>query len=371
MSTKQDQAPLASTTSDPSDRATGRRSRTARDAPSQAADPVAEAMRAEAVAAVTAPAPEPENFDGKDVLTLEELIARHGPATVAEVDSYLEGATLEQLTDDGTSVSTSRITRDGARIWGTISAFFLRATPAQRAHIPAVTDDFLRVAVWSTYQGQLAFGAFQDASATIAAARTGRNANDEDLRRRGGERRDVLYNGLRILAGQKGELRSQVEQAYRRSMQPRDIATTLRALVKLGREALADTSPAAVQRRRGSLIMAEFLTDSEGLATEVESIGRDAAAVPAPSPVSQADLDLWDGRNLAFLELAIDAFETAHAIDPSVPRLVPISLRSLLGTRRRVDKAASPPDAPSTPPRPPSTQPSPPKPPTTPPTTPA
>jgi hypothetical protein len=349
MSKTQEPAPAAkATTTRPS---SGRRSRAARNSAAlpTTADPVAEAMRAQAVAAVTGPPDEPEDFDGKAVLTLEQLIERHGQATVAEADSYLEGATIDQLTSDGTAVSTTRITRDGSRLWGTISAFLLRATPAQRAYIPAITDDFVRIGIWSTYRGQLTFEALENAGVEITSARTGRQASSKDMRRQGGERRDVLYNGLRILVGRKSELLSRIEQVYRRSTQPTEVANSLRALVKIGREALADASPAAVQRRRGSLITAEFLTESETLAADVETSGKEAAAVPEPSPVSQADVDLWDGRNLVFLELAIDAFEAGHAIDPSIPRLVPISLRNILGPRRRASRSASPPSTPSTP----------------------
>ena len=364
MSKTQNPAPEApvATTSE-AGRMTGRRPRTTRartdtdtatatataTAAPVAVDPVAEEMRAQAVTAVTIKAAAAEDFDGTAVLTLEQLVDRHGQATVEETGFYLEGLTLEQLTSDGAGVATSRLTRDGARIWGTISAFIQRATLAQRALIPTVTDDFLRVAIWSMYQGQLAVQALTNANAQAASARTGREASSRDLRRQGGEQRDVLYTGLLILAGGKRELRSRIEQAYRKSTQPADVATSLRGLVKLGREVLADASPAAVQRRRGSLITAEYLTETDALATDVEISGREAAAVPEPPPMSQADVDLWDGRNLAFLELAINAFAAGHAIDPSIPRPVAISLRSVLGPRRRASRTAPPPSTPSTP----------------------
>jgi hypothetical protein len=354
MSKTHDHAPAApvATTSK-----TGRRSRPPQGAPA-AADPVAEAMRTQAVAAVTAPGTDPEEeFDATAVFSIEQLLERHGTATVAEVNAYLEGDTLEKLIAEGASVATPRLTRDGARIWGTVSAFFLRATPAQRAYVPFITDDFLRVAIWSTSQGQVAFAAMKNVSTTIAAVRTGRNTGNDQLRRLGGERRDVLYSGLRGLAGRKGDLRSQVEEVYRGSNRPADIAATLRELVRIGRLVLADASPAIVQRRRGSLITAELLTESEALATQVESSGEEAAAVPVSPPVVQADVDLWDGRNLAFLEVAIDAFETGHAVDPGIPRLIPISLRSWLG-RRRSERKAQP--APGTPrPTPPAPTPAP------------
>lgn len=296
----------------------------------------------------------PVAFDGEKVYTLEELVARYGPATVDDILAYLEGATNEALVADGADVATERINRDAPRLYGIATDFFTIATPEQLDFIPGVTEDFLRAAIWSAYQGYLVWTSMQVAGTRVKVARSGRTASSKDIQQRGSARRDVLDSGLRFLIGEKNELRGRLDVAYRSSNQPFDVATTIRALAEIGRLVLADTSPGAVQRRRGSRITAAFLAGSEALAADVEASGREAGAVPARLPVSQTDLDLWDGRNLLFMGKLIDAFESGHAAEPSVPRLIPNSLRSWFGRRRserKVDTGTSTPPTPSTPPK--------------------
>lgn len=43
-------------------------------------------------------------------------MAEHGLATEDEVNAYLEGATLDELTAEGAEGATERITRDTARL---------------------------------------------------------------------------------------------------------------------------------------------------------------------------------------------------------------------------------------------------------------
>ncbi|HEX2573651.1 MAG TPA: hypothetical protein VH877_29140 [Polyangia bacterium] len=328
-----------------------------------AANPIAEEMRAHLVAAAAPPTVAPEDFNIEDILTLEALTRRYGPATPAEVNLSLEGANLVKLADDGARFSTRRITRDGARIWGTISGFLDRATPEQRALIPAITDNFMRVAVWSTYHAQELSESRQGIQKDVTTLRVGRTIGSDDLSRRAGGHRDVLYSGLLVLAGKKADLRGRIEQVYSKSSEPARVATSLRDLTRLGREVLADPSPGALHRRQGSLIDENFLAAGEALANEVATLGEVAGALPARPPVLQEELDLWDGRNLAFIEMAIDAFEAGRTLDPSLPRIYPITLRSFFNRKAPATKA-EPPATPATPPTPPSTPTTPPTPPT-------
>ena len=376
--TIQTDSTTGSTADSTTGRTTSRRSRTKRDptdapatatpdaaalatapaAAAAAADPVAEEMRAHAVAAVSPSPVAPEDFNIEDVLTLAALTRQYGPATPEEVDLSLEGADLVKLASDGASVSTRRITREGARIWGTISGFLDRATPAQRALIPAITRNFMRVAIWSTFHGQELYESRRGIQKDVTTLRVGRTADTADLRRQAGGHRDVLYTGLLVLAGKKPKLRSRIEEVYNKSSQPAEVATSLRDLAKLGREILADTSPGALHRRQDSLIDEDFLVTGEALANEVATLGEVAEALSVRPPVLQEELDLWDGRNLAFIEMAVDAFEAGRTLDPSLPRIYLLTLRNFFGRRSRPSKdepsttppAPTPPTSPSKPP---------------------
>jgi hypothetical protein len=289
----------------------------------------------------TPPGPGPGDFDPTDIITLEELVAHHGPASVEEVDAYLEGASLEELAKQGARVATERITRDATRIYGIASKVRERATPEQEERLPAVTPDFLRVAIWCVHQGQQLWAERKSFQAEVRVMRHARAMNNKETKRQGAARRDVLYAGLLILAGQKKETVRRIEKVYRRSNRPATLAIVLRDLVGLGREMLEDTSLGARQRRRGSRLTAAFLAECEALAERVATVGEAAEAVPVQPPVTQGALDLWDGRNLVFLRCTLMAFEAGHALDPTIPRLLPNTLRGVLSRQPRKHKRPS------------------------------
>jgi len=64
-----------------------------------------------------------------------------------------------------------------------------------------------------------------------------------------------------------------------------------------------------------------------------------------PDWVSQTDVDLWDGRANTLLRRMIGLYEAALAVDPTVPRLVPIALRSLLTGRSKAPEEPAQPGA--------------------------
>jgi hypothetical protein len=71
-----------------------------------------------------------------------------------------------------------------------------------------------------------------------------------------------------------------------------------------------------------------------------------ASARAAGKNVTRGSLDKKDGEAFHLLEAIIDAFEKAHDIDPTIPRLVPISMRRHFGTHKtKTPAAATPPVA--------------------------
>ena len=61
----------------------------------------------------------------------------------------------------------------------------------------------------------------------------------------------------------------------------------------------------------------------------------------AGKKVTQGGLDKKDGEAYFLLEAIVDAFEKAHDIDPTLPRLVPISMRRHFGKHARKAPAAA------------------------------
>ena len=60
---------------------------------------------------------------------------------------------------------------------------------------------------------------------------------------------------------------------------------------------------------------------------------------PSDEQRRQAELDWLDGVNLQVLDEVVHAFEAAHDLDPSIPRLAPIATRWLSSKRSKITLA--------------------------------
>lgn len=56
------------------------------------------------------------------------------------------------------------------------------------------------------------------------------------------------------------------------------------------------------------------------------------------------DCDLWDGVNLLLLERVMSLVNTAHELEPSIPRLNPIALRTYFHTAPKTRPTPQPAD---------------------------
>ena len=104
-------------------------------------------------------------------------------------------------------------------------------------------------------------------------------------------------------------------------------------LVVIGREIVGHKKDAVAARAKLARLQAAYLDEAENLAKEVRATARAATARGASTKAAQGDIDFLDGVNLRLLGDMIDAFESAHDLDPSIPWLVPIATRRLLGKR--------------------------------------
>jgi hypothetical protein len=109
----------------------------------------------------------------------------------------------------------------------------------------------------------------------------------------------------------------------------------LASLVTLGRTLLA--SKRADVRARIALyaLTAAQLGEAEKVATETASVAGKAKS--PKSAVQRADVDLWDGLNLAILEQVRRAFANASALDPTITTLGFVSLRTQAGAKGKRD----------------------------------
>ncbi|MEI7893750.1 MAG: hypothetical protein WCI05_11695 [Myxococcales bacterium] len=287
--------------------------------------------------------------DKEPIDTLEDLVERTGGATEEEALAFVEGMTDAELVALGAEVATSRIDTDTARLYGKAHRFFLTATPERLAAVPGVTSDMLRVAVWTARQGQVKAQQRQRAHSAKGGDKAVRKAEAQTTRDTGLLRREQLHRALLTLGKKDSVTKLQISGAYGIVTTPSDHSASLVAMAKLARTMLADDSPGAVLRRKGSALTEGWLKETEELASQVEKTGASGAAVRGEAEVTQADVDLYDGINLRLLEAFIDSFEAGHGVDPSVPRLVPNALRRWFDRGARHTTPATPPATPATP----------------------
>jgi hypothetical protein len=284
----------------------------------------------------------PANQEPESVYTLAELVVRWGKATEDEVLVYLEGIPKAKLVAEGAAVATPRIDKDTARTYGNLSDFLATATDEQRDHIPALTDDLVRCAIWTAYQATLKYDARTAARTGASAAREARVTEALGKLEQGKARREQLRSGLRLLAGQDPVRLQAIDAAYGTAADAKELASALDSLVERGRALLADKSPAMVARRKGSRLTKAWLDQAATLAGEVRKAGDLARSTLAASPVSQAEVDYWDGMALALFDLLIDMCDSGNKADPTVPRLVPIALRSYFTPTRKKSAKGEP-----------------------------
>lgn len=265
------------------------------------------------------------------VYTLPALLARMpaGPAVTAEQVLLYVDAPTEQLVQMGQQVRTERIDTDTARLLGTAYDFALTATPAQRKAVPSLTEQRLRVSIWAAAHGQQ-LNLEAQASKSEAAATQERRALDAQLvKAEATGLRKVLFATLFSLTGGHKLRTDELRVAYGRSEKPQELADSLRALADLLDRYQRDPDPKIAARRAEMLLDGQLAAKGRALAEQV--LKRGSSEKAPRTATTHAEVDRWDGINLLLLEQLILIFEAGHAVDATVPRLIPLALRTWFG----------------------------------------
>jgi hypothetical protein len=284
---------------------------------------------------VRAPDTPPTLLGDDNLPTLDELTNELGESSEEEVLAILRHAHKNDLVADGASVATSRITTDTRRIYGHAARFLATATPAQRGHLVSVTPRVLRAAVWAAHHGDRLAQAFDTSSERTAKSKTRRTASAGDVRNHALLRRAQLIEVANALYGDDS---ADVAIAVGTVDTPANLDTSIKSLTTLVRAALTDRSPEMAAAREGVTVTVAWLDESLEIAAEARTAGEHAATARATPTITHGTLDYWDGINLRFLRRVLRAFEIGHRADPTIPVLVPISLRNILGRAKRTTR---------------------------------
>lgn len=285
-----------------------------------------------APAKVTASASKAEH-----VYTVDELVKRVGGANESGARALVRGYTDEDLIELGRRVATPRITTDGRRLYGIVLDVVSRLTPAQRALLPTVTDRRIAASVGALAHGR---NLHQRREVELGLRKTGRESAEVDataLRDRARALRAQLQDVLVDLLGERPE----IEAAAGTISTGATLSTALENLLELLETKVLGTEHRA-ELQPGSYGKSEIASIRK-TAAETRRLDDRAAAVQGVAELPQSEVDLWDGINLTLLARMVTAFERGHDLDPAIPRLTYLSLRTW---SRRVE-----PPAPVTPPR--------------------
>jgi hypothetical protein len=224
---------------------------------------------------------------------------------------------------------------DSGRILGNACSFLERATPAQLEFLPGVSIDMLRVAAWAAFEGDRLYKERQ----SQVSKKTGDLGVLMDtaaaLRSKVLARREVLYETLRTLVGEDATWLSRISNAYGYCSTPDELTKAVTDLVAVGRSVLAETSPGMVSRKERHNLTEDWLERAEYVTASYKRAAEAASGPKSAAVVAQADVDWWDGANLWMLEKIINLFDAGNQADPTIPRLVPISLYSWFTTSKQ------------------------------------
>jgi len=260
----------------------------------------------------------------------------------------------QALVQRGAQIASSRVLVDTRRLYAQAYDFWTGATPEQQTLLIGFSPALLGAGV----NRALALQERLESAALSGTATTGERAKLDHAARlafsRGVALRDQAERVLRSAAGRGSALEKKVLAVTGTASDANELAAGLEALSNVGNEILGKDDKAVKTRVSLTRLSVEYTKGLGEAAKQVLSTAK-AATIPRPAKAAtQSELDLLDGVNLLILADIIRAFESAHDIDPTIPRLVPISTRRLLGKRttrkaKESDTEVTPTTEPTTP----------------------
>ncbi|WP_434042356.1 MULTISPECIES: hypothetical protein [Sorangium] len=277
---------------------------------------------------------------------LELLAATVGEPPKSSLKAILAGTTDADLVSIGKTILSSRIVTDAARIYRKAWDFYQQATDEQKRRLRGFSKPLLALAVQQALALEKLDRQRATTNASAGVARAGRDKASEAAQSRAIELRDQAYDALRDASGRDEKLRAQVDAAFGTAATGETLAGGLQQTAKLLRRWLKGDDEALAGRLELASLDESYAKELEDAARDLRVAVADATNRPADAKVTQGALDRADGINILIMGQIIRAFDGAHGIDPTIPRLVPISTRRLFNrnTKKKAE-AAEPPQA--------------------------
>lgn len=276
--------------------------------------------------------------------TLEILAAKVGTPQAGLLDALIAGTDNEQLTGKGREIATARLITDGVRLYQEAHNFLSAASIAQKKSLKGFSAPLLAVAIHHLLALHQRHQTIAD-NATVEGQSRARTSSDASHAASNAlALRDQAYSALRDAAGLDEGLRAEIGEAIGTAEDPHALARGLDQLASVLNEWLNDPANAPLQKRLAAANLdAQYAQDLATAATSVRATAARAGERHEGRAAAQAGLDREDGIAILLLGQIVRAFDAAHDIDPTIPRLLPNSTRRLFSRKVKKPTPAAPP----------------------------
>jgi hypothetical protein len=271
--------------------------------------------------------------------TLDQLaqsLPKPDPASRAAI---VEDHTREEFIAAGRRIASAKILIDEQRIYSAAYSFWQGASDAQKKTIVGFTPALLSVAVDEARKLAQMSGDAASKQQELGRAAAENAARADRSQTAGASLRDQAVGVLRGIAARDGTWLASIEKAHANA----DLATALLELAKVVDDIL--TSKGSVIAKRAALhgLDAAFAERLRAASADVRAVVQSHVG-RTRHPPNQGALDLEDGINLHLLDTIVRAFASAHDIDSTIPRLITVATRNLIG---RINHRTAPAPAPA------------------------
>ncbi|MFS8067446.1 MAG: hypothetical protein ACMG6S_13880 [Byssovorax sp.] len=277
--------------------------------------------------------------------TLPSLAKALGPADPDLLAALLEGATEADLVALGQTIATPRLLTDDRRLYSTAYDVYTQATSEQKGRLRGFSLELLGLAVHHAIELEALLAEHEGHATSSEISTASRDASAQAAFKAGITLRDQAKTVLDGVAGKNKPLLAEIDAAVGTAATEEKLAVGLTQLAAIGQRFLGHKKDAVATRAKLMRLDAAYVDALTAAAKAVRGTTLAASARSSGKKATQGSLDKKDGEAFHLLEAIIDAFEKAHDIDPTIPRLVPISMRRHFGkhTRKAPAAVAAPP----------------------------
>ncbi len=186
---------------------------------------------------------------------------------------------------------------------------------------------FLSVAVTTLEMADAAQRELDIKKGAVSAVRNTSKARGSSAEKKARQRRATLHEALLTATCGDAGWKQKVDDATGTAEDTGEVADSIERQVAVGR----DLAAWAKKRGVSCALNEAYFTKALQLAASCRKLGAEGAAPASRDGINQGEVDRLDGRCLWLLKRAVDCFDVAHGVDPTIPRLAVLSLRSVFG----------------------------------------